>query len=92
MLALALVSARSSHGEMPCVRVPRRLVEEYSAVMAIVVTTTRKALTLFASFLLFPKHLGISHPIGAALVFGSAFVTLKRPPKRMASRATALPV
>jgi hypothetical protein len=62
-------------------------------VMAIVVTTTRKALTLFASFVLFPKHLGISHPIGAALVFGSAFVTMKRPPKRLGGGKTStLPV
>ena len=51
-----------------------KLVAEYSAVVAIVVTTVRKALTLIASFILFPKHLGIGHPIGAALVFGSAFV------------------
>ena len=51
-----------------------KLVAEYSAVVAIVVTTARKALTLIASFLIFPKHLGWGHPIGAALVFGSAFV------------------
>lgn len=51
-----------------------KLVAEHSAVTAIVVTTARKALTLLASFVLFPKHLGLGHPIGAALVFGSAFV------------------
>ena len=34
---------------------------------------------MVASFLLFPKHVGIGHPLGAALVFGSAFVTLKKP-------------
>lgn len=51
-----------------------QVVAEYSAVTAIVVTTCRKALSLIASFVLFPKHLGIGHPIGAALVFGSAFV------------------
>lgn len=55
-----------------------RLVDEYSAVVAIVVTTVRKALTLFASFVLFPKHFGLGHPIGAALVFGSAFITMGR--------------
>ena len=52
-----------------------QLVAEYSAVVAIVVTTCRKALTLLASFILFPKHLGWGHPIGAALVFGAAFVS-----------------
>jgi drug/metabolite transporter (DMT)-like permease len=51
-----------------------RLVDEFSAVTAITVTTLRKAGTLFASFVLFPKPLGIGHPIGAALVLGSAFV------------------
>lgn len=51
-----------------------QLVAEHSAVVAIVVTTVRKACTLLASFLLFPKHVGLGHPIGAALVFGSAFV------------------
>lgn len=51
-----------------------KLVAEYSAVIAIVVTTARKALTLIASFVLFPKHIGWGHPVGAALVFGSAFV------------------
>ena len=57
-----------------------KLVAEHSAVVAIVVTTVRKALTLLASFMLFPKHIGLGHPIGAALVFGSAFVahTAKR--------------
>lgn len=51
-----------------------QLVQEFSAVTAIVVTTVRKALTLVASFILFPKALGLGHPLGAALVFGSAFV------------------
>ena len=55
-----------------------RLVGEFSATTAIVVTTARKALTLLASFVLFPKHLGIGHPIGAALVFGSAFVAQRK--------------
>ena len=55
-----------------------QLVAEFSAVTAIVVTTGRKALTLIASFVLFPKHLGIGHPIGAALVFGSAFVAQRK--------------
>lgn len=55
-----------------------RLVEHYSAVTAIVVTTARKALTLIASFVLFPKPIGIGHPIGAALVFGSAFVAQRK--------------
>jgi drug/metabolite transporter (DMT)-like permease len=42
-----------------------------------------QALTLVASFLLFPKHLGWGHPIGAALVLGSVFVVQKKPkPKR----------
>lgn len=54
------------------------IVDEFSAVVAIVVTTARKALTLLASFVLFPKHMGWGHPIGAALVLGSAFVTRKR--------------
>ncbi len=40
-----------------------QLVAEFSAVTAIVVTTARKALTLICSFLLFPKHLGLRHPI-----------------------------
>jgi hypothetical protein len=58
------------------------------------VTTGRKALTLFASFVLFPKHFGIGHPIGAMLVFGSAFVTLRRgtpnaPPPPLQSRGAA---
>jgi len=70
-----------------------RLVDEYSAVTAIVVTTVRKALTLFASFILFPKHIGIGHPLGAALVFGSAFITLKKPPpRRQAEQQPLLPV
>ncbi len=56
-----------------------QLVSEFSAVTAVIVTTSRKALTLLASFVLFPKPLGIGHPIGAALVFGSAFITLKAP-------------
>ena len=55
-----------------------RLVGSYSAVAAIVVTTARKALTLIASFVLFPKQVGIGHPIGAALVFGSAFVAQRK--------------
>lgn len=55
-----------------------QLVAEFSAVTAIVVTTARKALTLIASFVLFPKHMGIGHPIGAALVFGSAFVAQRK--------------
>ena len=59
-----------------------KLVAEYSAVAAIVVTTVRKALTLIASFALFPKHIGIGHPIGAALVFGSAFVAQSAKRKR----------
>ena len=66
----------------PSLRLVLRLVDEYSAVTAIVVTTARKALTLFASFLLFPKHVGLGHPVGAALVFGSAFITMKKPAKR----------
>ena len=37
-----------------------RLVDEYSAVVAITVTTVRKAGTLAASFLLFPKPLGVA--------------------------------
>ena len=41
---------------------------------AITVTTLRKAGTLAASFALFPKPLGLGHPIGAALVLCSAFV------------------
>ena len=51
-----------------------RLVDEYSAVTAITVTTLRKAGTLAASFALFPKPLSLGHPIGAALVLCSAFV------------------
>ena len=51
-----------------------RLVDEYSAVTAITVTTLRKAGTLAASFALFPKPLGLGHPIGAALVLCSALV------------------
>jgi len=51
-----------------------RLVDEFSAVTAITVTTLRKAGTLAASFALFPKPLGLGHPIGAALVLCSAFV------------------
>lgn len=71
-----------------------RLVDEHSAVTAILVTTVRKALTLFASFILFPKHIGIGHPIGACLVFGSAFVTLKQPSRkpRASEREPLLPV
>lgn len=68
-----------------------RLVDEYSAVTAIVVTTVRKALTLFASFMLFPKHLGIGHPLGAALVFGSAFLTLKAKPAAKREQQPLLP-
>ena len=40
-------------------------------------TTLRKAFTLLASFVLFPKSLGLGHPVGAALVFCSAFVPKK---------------
>lgn len=54
-----------------------QLVAQHSAVVAIVVTTARKALTLFASFLLFPKPLGLGHLVGAGLVFGSVFVARK---------------
>lgn len=56
-----------------------QLVAQHSAVVAIVVTTARKALTLFASFFLFPKPIGLGHPLGAALVFGSVFVARRRP-------------
>ncbi len=51
-----------------------RVVGEYSAVVAVLITSMRKAATLFCSFLFFPKPLGIGHPIGAALVLGSALV------------------
>ncbi len=51
-----------------------RLVGEFSAVTAVAVTTVRKAATLAASYILFPKPLGWGHVGGAALVFGSAFV------------------
>lgn len=64
-----------------------KLVAEHSAVVAIVVTTVRKALTLLASFVLFPKHIGIGHPIGAALVFGSAFMAHAAKSKRPSSHA-----
>ena len=64
-----------------------QLVAEHSAVVAIVVTTVRKALTLLASFVLFPKHIGIGHPIGAALVFGSAFMAHAAKSKRPSSHA-----
>ena len=40
-------------------------------------TTARKTLTLIAS-VLFPKPIGIGHPIGAALVEGSAFVAQRK--------------
>lgn len=65
-----------------------RLVGEFSATIAIVVTTARKALTLLASFVLFPKHIGIGHPIGACLVFGSAFVAQR---KKRSSGGSHLP-
>ena len=64
-----------------------QLVAEYSAVVAIVVTTVRKALTLLASFLLFPKHVGWGHPVGAALVFGAAFVSFGAKPKGKAPKS-----
>ena len=32
--------------------------------------------------MLFPKHVGIGHPIGAALVFGSAFVAQRKKKKK----------
>ena len=67
-----------------------QLVAEFSAVTAIVVTTARKALTLIASFVLFPKAIGIGHPIGAALVFGSAFVAQRA--KRRARHRQELPL
>lgn len=69
-----------------------QLVSEFSAVTAIVVTTARKALTLLASFVLFPKHIGIGHPIGAALVFGSAFVAQRKKKKQPKGRDEELPV
>mmetsp|Transcript_26036 Transcript_26036/g.45743 ORF Transcript_26036/g.45743 Transcript_26036/m.45743 type:complete len:128 (-) Transcript_26036:11-394(-) len=62
------------------------LVDEFSAVAAVSVTTVRKAFTLLASFVLFPKPLGWGHAVGAALVFGSAFVARKSsPPKHRES-------
>ena len=65
------------------------LVDEFSAVAAVVVTTARKAFTLLASFILFPKHLGWGHPIGAALVLGSVFVVRK--PSAPKNRESLLP-
>eukprot|EP00316_Scyphosphaera_apsteinii_P002136 CAMPEP_0119328514 /NCGR_PEP_ID=MMETSP1333-20130426/73531_1 /TAXON_ID=418940 /ORGANISM="Scyphosphaera apsteinii, Strain RCC1455" /LENGTH=288 /DNA_ID=CAMNT_0007337391 /DNA_START=235 /DNA_END=1101 /DNA_ORIENTATION=- len=50
------------------------LVGEFSAVVAVTVTTLRKAFTLLLSFVLFPKVTGWGHPIGVMLVLGSAFV------------------
>ena len=63
-----------------------RLVDEFDAVTAIVVTTSRKALTLFASFVLFPKQFGIGHPLGAMLVFGRYDLSQLVPPSRAISR------
>jgi len=51
-----------------------QLVSEFSAVTAVTVTTLRKALTITASFVLFPKAMGWGHPVGATLVLASAFV------------------
>ena len=65
-----------------------RLVDEYSAVTAITVTTLRKAGTLAASFLLFPKPIGAGHFLGAALVLGSAFVKAGVGPTRCAGGGT----
>lgn len=62
-----------------------RLVDEYSAVTAITVTTLRKAGTLAASFVLFPKPIGPGHPLGAALVLASAFVKAGVGPTRCSS-------
>ena len=55
----------------------------------VTVTTARKAFTLLASFILFPKHLGWGHPIGAALVLGSVFVVRK--PSAPKNRESLLP-
>ena len=42
------------------------LVADYSAVVAICVTTLRKALSILCSFVLFPKLWGWGHPVGMA--------------------------
>jgi len=46
-----------------------QLVSDYSAVTAVSVTSVRKAATLVASFVLFPKPLGWGHVAGALCVF-----------------------
>ena len=61
-----------------------RLVDEYSAATAVTVTTLRKAGTLAASFVLFPKPIGAGHPLGAALVLSSAFIKADIAPSRCA--------
>ena len=53
------------------------LVADYSAVVAICVTTLRKALSILMSFALFPKLWGWGHPVGVILVLGSVFVAKK---------------
>ena len=60
------------------------LVADYSAVVAICVTTLRKALSILCSFVLFPKLWGWGHPIGMALVLASVFVAkkAKKPPRQ----------
>ena len=60
------------------------LVADYSAVVAICVTTLRKALSILCSFVLFPKLWGWGHPVGMALVLASVFVAkkAKKPPRQ----------
>ena len=68
-----------------------RLVDEFSAVTAITVTTLRKAGTLAASFALFPKPIGLGHPVGAALVLCSAFVKAGVGCRRRSAQSASAP-
>jgi adenosine 3'-phospho 5'-phosphosulfate transporter B3 len=49
------------------------LVKEFGGVAAVLVGNFRKALTIYLSFLLFPKPHSILYVLGAILVFGGLF-------------------
>lgn len=51
-----------------------RVVGEFSAVTAVLLSLVRKFMSLFVSYALFPKRIGSGHLSGLALVFVSVFL------------------
>jgi adenosine 3'-phospho 5'-phosphosulfate transporter B3 len=49
------------------------LVREFGGISAVLVGNFRKALTIYLSFLLFPKPQSVWYMVGAVLVFGGLF-------------------